>query len=186
MVSQVAARLHILDEFRQGGSRMARSLRRNWAIAGVLLLLAFGGGASVALATTGPTPLAHPPRFTVTKRQARPYLGRFRLIRPSDRNLISGAYIGGRNERGYVEGAIEIYHYEAAGRKTILLGRTYEYHAVGRGMVIDVISPANQVILARLRLHPIAHGRLTGHLTSLVPPGPPRRITLGMVRAAGR
>ena len=133
---------------------------------------------SHAEATTGPTPLAHPPRFKVSDAQAAPYLGRFKLVRPLGKELISGAYIAGRNERGFVEGTIEVYHYEAAGRETILLGRTYEYHAVGGRMTIDVISAANQVILARMHLRPFGRGKLAGTLRSLVPPRPPQRITM--------
>jgi hypothetical protein len=132
-----------------------------------------------AAATTGATPLAHPPRFKVSDAQADPYLGRFKLVRPLGRQLISGAYIAGHNERGFVEGTIEIYHYEAAGRETIMLGRTYEYHAVGGRMSIDVISPQNQVILARLQLRPLAGGKVGGTLRSLLPPKPPERITMG-------
>jgi hypothetical protein len=149
------------------------------ALVGVLALVALALPAGLAEATTGPTPLAHPPRFDVTRAQAAPYLGRFRLVRPHDRQLISGAYIAGHNERGFVEGSLAVYHYEKAGRETVLLGRTYEYHAVGGGMVIDVISPANQTILARMALRPGRHGRLVGALRTLLPPGKPQRITLG-------
>jgi hypothetical protein len=155
------------------------------ALVAVLVATAVIGLPRPALATTGPTPLAHPPRFSVTDAQAAPYLGRFRLVQPFDRQLISGAYLAGHNERGFVEGSIAVYHYEAAGRETVLLGRTYEYHAVGDEMTIDVISPQNQVILARMRLHPVGGSKLTGTLTSLLPPGPARRVTFAPVSAAG-
>ena len=154
-------------------------------LAAVLVATALIAGPAPALATTGPTPLAHPPRFAVTDAQAAPYLGRFRLVPPFDQQLISGAYIAGRNERGFVEGSLAVYHYEAAGRETVLLGRTYEYHAVGEAMTIDVISPQNQVILARMRLHPAGGAKLTGTLTSLLPSGPARRVTFAPVSAAG-
>jgi hypothetical protein len=154
------------------------------SLASVLVAVSAITAPSVALGTTGATPLAHPPRFKVDHGQAAPYLGRFRLVQPLDRNLISGAYIAGYNERDFVEGSLAVYHYEAAGRETVLLGRTYEYHAVGKRMTIDVISPQNQVILARMRLHPSGGKRLAGTLTSLVPPGPHRQITLAPVSAA--
>ncbi|HVW46524.1 MAG TPA: hypothetical protein VHA76_05690 [Solirubrobacterales bacterium] len=157
--------------------RLLLILISSWALFGVASVT----GPIDALATTGPTPLAHPPRFNVTRSQAAPYLGRFKLAPPLGRELISGAYVAGYNERGFVEGTMEIYRYDAAGRPAVLLGRTYEYHAIGGAMVIDLISPENQVILGRLKLRPAAGGRLTGTVRSLLPPRPPRRITLAPV-----
>jgi hypothetical protein len=148
------------------------------AIAAAALAVLLVASPGTSLATTGPTPLAHPPRFQVSRAEAAPFLGRFRLAHPYDRSLISGAYIAGHNERGFVEGALEVYHYDAAGHVSVILGRTYEYHSIGRRMVIDVISPANQAILARMTLHPAAGGKLKGKLKSLQPAGPPRQITL--------
>ena len=138
-------------------------------------------GPSIARATTGPTPLAFPPRFKVTKAEAAPYLGRFKLAQPLGRKLIAGAYLGGHNDKGFVEGNMVVYAYDAEGRESSWLGRTYEYHAVGDEMIIDVISQANEEIFARLRLHPIRGGRLTGSLKMRIPPGPPQRITLAPI-----
>jgi hypothetical protein len=160
---------------RQGAGRRHRRIAVSTAS---LLLAAVAFLAPSAGATTGPTPLAHPPRFNVSEQAAAPYLGRFTLAQPSGDQLISGAYIAGHNERGFVEGTIEIYTYDPEGREMVVLGRTYEYHAVGGQMTIDVISPENQVILARLRLHPVGEGRLTGQFRSLLPARKPERMTL--------
>ena len=150
---------------------------------GALVLAALG--APAAIATTGPTPLAHPPRFNVTKAEAAPYLGRFTLVPPTSDQLISGAYVAGYNERHFVEGTLVIYTYDAEGHETTLLGRTYEYHSEGDQMEIDVISPTNQAILARMKLHPVAGGKLSGTLTSLMPKGKPEPMTLGPAPEAG-
>lgn len=123
----------------------------------------------VAMATTGATPLAHPPRFEVTAAQAAPYLGRFVLAKPHRSHLISGAYIGGYNDRGYVEGGLSIYTYDHRGEKVDWVGRTYEYHYIRGGMTIDVISAANEEIFARLRLRVGRHGHLVGFLRELLP-----------------
>lgn len=144
-----------------------------------LLLLAAALLPGTAAATTGPTPLAHPPRFNVTEAEAAPYLGRFAMVQPSSRQLISGAYVAGYNERHFVEGSIELYTYDAEGREMVVLGRTYEYRSVGDRMEIDIISPENQVILARMRLHPVDGGKLTGEVSFLVPPGKPEQISFG-------
>ena len=99
-------------------------------VAGVLLLPSFG--VSGARATTGATPLAKPPRCNVTRHQARPYLGRFKLAAPRGRQLISAAYAAEINENGYLEGTLVVYTYDEAGRETNWVGRTYEYHPRGR------------------------------------------------------
>jgi hypothetical protein len=155
-----------------------RRLRSRAALLACLLVAAFAGAPTVAGATTGPTPLAHPPRFNVTKTEAAPYLGRFTLVKPHSLQLINGAYVAGYNERGFVEGTIVLYTYDAEGRETSVLGRTYEYHSVGDRMTIDIISPENQAILARMTMHVAGGGRLTGNLTTLMPAGKPEQMTL--------
>jgi hypothetical protein len=148
------------------------------------LLLALG--APEARATTGATPLAKPPRWNVTRRQARPFLGRFTLASPRGRQLITAAYAAEINENGYLEGTLVVYTYDEAGRETSWVGRTYEYHPISPGtMTIDVIAPANENIFARLHLRALPGGRLTGRLESIRPPlAPvrPQRITLRPVR----
>jgi hypothetical protein len=135
-------------------------------------------GPAATEATTGPTPLAFPPRYKVTKAQAAPYLGRFRLDKPLGKKLIGGAYVGGYNEKGFVEGDLVVLAYGMEGRPSSWVGRTYEYHHVANGMIIDVISQANEEIFARMKLRPAAHGRLTGTLRMRIPPGPNEKITL--------
>jgi hypothetical protein len=161
----------------------SRTLRGRYAAVLLSAVTAFLVATASAGATTGPTPLAHPPRFEVNAIEAAPYIGHFKLVQPLDRKLISGAYVAERNERGYVEGTIAIYHYEAAGRPSALVARTYEYHAVPGGMEIDVISPENQVILARMKLHQSGAGRLSGAFRSLMPAEGPQKISLARATA---
>jgi hypothetical protein len=162
---------------------ISRTLKGRCAAVLLSAVTAFVVAAAPAGATTGPTPLAHPPRFEVNAIEAAPYIGHFKLVQPLDRRLLSGAYVAERNERGYVEGTIAIYHYEAAGRPSALVARTYEYHAVDGGMEIDVISPENQVILARMKLHQSGAGRLSGTFRSLMPAGGPQTISMARVTA---
>lgn len=153
------------------------------AVAGALLLA--GSGAGSAVATTGPTPLTKPPLWNLTKRQARPYIGRFKLARPHGRQLINAAYAATINTYGYLEGTLVVYTYDEAGRETSWVARTYEYHPKGgTKMAIDVISPANESIFARLHLKVGPRGSLTGILEPRKPPlAPvrPQRITLRRV-----
>jgi hypothetical protein len=143
----------------------------------IALLSSFTG---VAGATTGTTPLAKPPRFRVTKSQVAPYLGRFVLAKQrSSRKLVSAAYVGGHNDRGFVEGGLAIYTYGPGGREVSWVGRTYEYHHTSDGMKIDVISADNEEIFARLKLRVGSAGSLTGTLRELLPvPKKPVAITL--------
>jgi hypothetical protein len=137
-------------------------------------------------ATTGPTPLTKPPLWTLSKRQARPFIGRFKLAAPRGKQLINAAYAAEINEYGYLEGTLVVYTYDEAGRETSWVARTYEYHPKGPGkMAIDVISPANENIFARLHLRVIAGGKLTGTLEPIRPPLAPvrtQRISLRRVR----
>jgi hypothetical protein len=107
-------------------------------------------------ATTGAHQLAIPPRYPIAKEQAAPYIGHFQLVKPHGSRLVTGAYVVRFNEFGYLEGSIVVYAYDA----------------------IDIISPDNQVIFARLKLRPTGSGRLTGRLIQLLPPGPAQRISL--------
>ena len=116
-----------------------------------------------ARATTGPTPLAGPPRFHASHAQVAPYLGRFKLSVRAEGDLISGA-VARENEFGFPEGSLVVYFYGREGRPASWAGTTYEYHAIKGRMVIDVISPNNQVIFARMTLRSLPHGRLSGKL----------------------
>ena len=166
-------------------TRYLRSLRRSTCRAALVVaascaLLLGVATTPLATATTGATPLAHPPRWEVTKQQARPFIGRFKLVAPHGRRLISGAYVARFNEYGYLQGSLALYLYGAGGREISWVGATYEYHAVRRGqMVIDIVSPDNDAIFARMRLAVRRGHRLTGTLVQLQPPLiPAQRITL--------
>ena len=151
------------------------------AAAGLLLL----AGAPQVGATTGPTPLTKPPLWTLSKRQARPFIGRFKMVAPHGGQLISADYAAMPNEFGYMEGTLVVYTYDEEGQETSWVGRTYEYHSKGRGkMTIDVIAAANENIFAKLRLQVTRRGELTGILEPIRPPlAPvrPQRITLRRV-----
>jgi hypothetical protein len=168
---------------RSSWRRVVKRLIGTAALAVALLTMI---GAPTAVATTGPTPLTKPPRWKVSKREARPYIGRFKLARPHGRQLISVGYAASINSYGYLEGTIAVYTYDRAGRETSWVARTYEYHPLGgTRMAIDVISPANESIFARLRLRVGARGNLTGILEPLKPPYAPirpQRITLRRAR----
>jgi hypothetical protein len=127
--------------------------------------------------------LAHPPKYKVTRRQARPFMGRFKVVAPHGRRLISGAYVAGLNEYGYLQGSLALYLYGAGGREISWVGATYEYHPVGRGrMIVDVVSPDNDQIFARMHLAVRRGQRLTGTLVQLESPLiPAQRITLRRV-----
>jgi hypothetical protein len=138
---------------------------------------------AVGEATTGAHPLANPPRFHVSRAEARPYIGRFQLAAPHSRTLRSAAYVARFNQFGYLEGTIVVYGYNKAGQTESWVGTTYEYHPRGNGrMTVDVISPNNQVIFARLKLRIGRGGKLSGNLFQLIPPGPTQAISLRRLR----
>ncbi len=164
-----------------------RPRRRGRPLAAVVLLCAvFALVVAPAGATTGPTPLTKPPLWSLTKRQARPFVGRFKLAAPRGRQLINAAYAAAINEYGYLEGTLVVYTYGEDGRETSWVARTYEYHPKGPGrMAIDVISPANENIFARLHLRVTAGGKLTGLLEPLLPPFAPVRPQQISLRRVG-
>jgi hypothetical protein len=137
---------------------------------------------AVGDATTGAHPLANPPRYEVSKAQARPYIGRFQLAAPHDQSLISAAYVAKFNEFGYLEGSMVVYKYGKSGRTASWVGTTYEYHPhPGGRMTVDIVSPNNQVIFGRMHLRVGRGGRLGGKLEQLIPPGPTQKISLKRV-----
>jgi hypothetical protein len=145
------------------------------AVALVLALI----GPSVGDATTGAHPLANPPRYHVSRAEARPYIGRFALGAPHSRSLRTAAYVARFNQFGYLAGSLVVYAFNRNGQTTSWVGTTYEYHPRGNGrMTIDVISPNNQVIFAKMKLQVGRGGRLSGKLFQLIPPGPTQQITL--------
>lgn len=135
------------------------------------------GWVGIARATTGPTPLAGRPRFHVSHAQVAPFLGRFRLREPAGRKLISGAYVARYNEFGYPEGSLVMYVDGEDGKPVSWVGTTYEYHAIKSHMAMDIVSPNNQVIFARLNLRRLPNGRLSGELEQLRPPRRSQQIT---------
>jgi len=104
-------------------------------------------------------------------------------VAPHGRRLISGAYVAGFNEYGYLQGSLALYLYSAGGHEINWVGATYEYHPIGRRrMLVDVVSPDNQEVFARMRLAVRRGQRLTGTLVQLQPPLiPAQRITLRRV-----
>ncbi len=163
-------------------ARKLNALRATGLAAAVVATVALIAPAS-GNATTGAHPLANPPKFHVSKAEARPYIGRFQLSRPHGKGLMSAAYVARFNEFGYLEGTIVVYAYTKSGQTTSWVGTTYEYHPRADGrMTIDVISPNNQVIFARLKLRVGKGGRLTGKLLQLRPPGPTQAISLSRAR----
>ncbi|MFT3864916.1 MAG: hypothetical protein QM729_11645 [Solirubrobacterales bacterium] len=166
-----------------GGRTAIRKLNVRHGAAALLALLAAALVApSASDATTGAHPLANPPKYHVSHAEARPYIGRFQLARPHGKGLMSAAYVARFNEFGYLEGSLVVYAYTKSGRTTSWVGTTYEYHPRGhRRMTIDVISPNNQVIFARLRLRAGRGGRLSGRLLQLRPAGPTQAISLSRV-----
>jgi hypothetical protein len=70
-----------------------------------------------------------------------------------------------------------LYFYGQEGRQSSWDGTTYEYRATKGGMVVDVISPNNQVIFARLTLRSLPHGRLSGKLVELRSPARSQQLT---------
>ena len=145
------------------------------AVGVVALAAALSAGAGSALATTGATPLAHPPKYQISKRQALPFTGLFKLSSGSP-ELIDAAIVARFNEAGFFEGTMEVYYYRH-GEKSSWVGTTYEYHQVGDKMHLDVFSPNGQgtPILARMVLVPRGN-RLVGQLRMLHPQGPPARV----------
>jgi hypothetical protein len=166
-------------------ARSGRPFKKLIAVGALVGSLALGLLAVPAVATTGPTPLAKPPLWNLSKRQARPYTGRFKLAGPHGKQLINAAYAATINEYGYLEGTLVVYTYDEEGRETSWVARTYEYHPKGgTKMAIDVISPTNENIFARLHLKVGAGGRLTGIIEPRKPPYTPVRpqqITLRRV-----
>jgi hypothetical protein len=153
------------------------------ALATAIVLAASLIGAPVGDATTGAHPLANPPRYRVGRAEARPYIGRFALSAPHSRSLRSTAYVARFNQFGYLEGSLVVYAYNARGQITSWVGTTYEYHPRGDGrMTVDVISPNNQVIFARMKLRAGRGGKLSGRLFQLIPPGPTQQISLSRLR----
>ena len=161
------------------GSDASPQIRRGLTdLVRMLLVASFAlAWVGTARATTGRTPLAGPPRFHVSHTQVAPYLGKFRLRLPVEGNLISGGYVARENEFGYPEGSIVVYYYGPGGKPASWVGITYEYHAINGRMVIDVISPNNQVIFGRLNLRHLPDGTLSGVLEQLRPLGRSRQIT---------
>jgi hypothetical protein len=136
-------------------------------------------------ATTGAHPLANPPRYRVSHAEAHPYIGRFALSVPHGKALRSAAYVARFNEFGFLEGTLVVYAYTGSGQTTSWVGTTYEYRPRGGGrMTVDVISPNNQVIFARMKLRVGRGGKLSGKLFQLIPPGPTEAISLKRLRGA--
>lgn len=149
------------------------------AAAGALAL-----GAGSAAGTTGAHPLASPPRYPLSREQGAPYVGHFQLADPHDLQLVTAAYVAEFEQRGFLEGSLVVYTYDAEGKEVSWIGTTYEYHAVDGGMTIDVVSPNNQVIFGRLKLRTAPGGELTGSFRQLMPePEKPQQITLAPVAA---
>lgn len=163
-----------------GSPAAVRSLRLTLAVAVTAAALI---GATTALATTGPTPVAFPPKYKISKRQARPLIGVYKM-RGRTRRLISAGLAQRFNEAGYFQGSLAVYQYNKRGMESSWVGTTYEYHVVHGKVHIDVFSPNGQgtPLLARMVLR--AHGkRLTGVLRQIHPHiSAPERISFVRVR----
>ena len=106
--------------------RLSVRVRPVVSLIGLVLLAAVLVQPAATDATTGATPLAKPPLWSVSRREAKPFVGRFKFARPHGGQLINAAYAAEINEYGYLEGTLVVYAYDEAGSETSWVGRTYE------------------------------------------------------------
>ncbi len=152
-------------------------------VVAALAVAALFACAATALATTGPTPLAFPPKYKISKREATPLIGVYKM-RGHTKRLISAGLAQGFSEAGYFQGSLEVYQYDKRGLESCWVGTTYEYHVVNGKVHVDVFSPNGQgtPLLARMILK--ARGKtLTGIIHQVHPLIPkPEPITFVRVR----
>jgi hypothetical protein len=116
-----------------------------------------------AQATTGPSALSKPPRWFVSARDAKPFLGRFTLTRHGP-SLISSELLTDYNGRHYLAGNIVVYSYDSSGQEISWVADTYEYHDVQGQMKVDLVDSSQQVLLGHLILRAELGGKLVGRL----------------------
>jgi hypothetical protein len=154
-------------------------LRLRHRLAGVVLCLAVSlltGG--LAAATTGVQPLSKAPIFLVSRADAKPFLGRFKLTAHGP-GLISGSLVTAYNAAGYLEGSMAIYGYNSAGQEISWVASTYEYHYLEGIMRMDIWSPDGSLLLGHVHLGRGPDRRLTGQL---VFGDTPESVTFSSVR----
>lgn len=159
-----------------GSARLWRGLAR--CVATTFAVSFALGCVGIAWATTSPGALSTRPHFHVSPAAVAPYLGRFTLGEAAGPALLSGAYVSHYNEFGYPEGSLVIYVDGQDGSPETWVATTYDYHLVKGRMVIDLISPNNQVVFGRMTLRSLRDGELAGQLEQLRPPGRSQPITL--------
>jgi hypothetical protein len=94
---------------------------------------------AAAQATTGNNALNHKPRFKVSTREARPYLGQYKLAKHG-KGILGSSLRTGYNGNGYLQGTISVSQL-SEGQPTTWLATLYEYHSEGRKMEIDLWTP---------------------------------------------
>jgi hypothetical protein len=132
--------------------RLARNRPRPWAArrrrAGLMATLVAAAlpiaGIGAASATTGPTYLLKPPKYSFPFALLKAYAGRYISTSVSDPSKISssGMYIG-VGASGYAVGGISIYAFSAQGNLETIVDALYNFHIVGGGVEADIVGAAS-------------------------------------------
>ncbi|HVW46581.1 MAG TPA: hypothetical protein VHA76_05985 [Solirubrobacterales bacterium] len=151
----------------------------------VVCLVVAAAFAAKATATTGANALDELPIYKVSPRQARPFVGDFRLANSRGRHddLISLAVSTkydlldphyGQSGVAVLQGAMSVYQYDRSGRPASWVATLYEYHDVRGTMRIDLFAGVHNTLIGRLLLRPRRRGHLIGSLNLLAKRSKPR------------
>ena len=159
---------------RERVSRRPRAWARVAAAVAVLAVLGVGGTA--ALATTGPTSIRRAPRYEIARSVINAYLGRYRTGHqaPKSRVIVSDLLVT-RDSRGYTEGGIAIFAYDARGSEQQVLLSLYDFHAVAGDIVANMVGPTGSPVYGHITFHHVGRSRSVTVLirpTTYVGPGP--------------
>ena len=158
------------------GKRISKGLRvRATVVAAVAALASLGLGAASALATTGPTTIKRPPRYLIARSIIDTYLGRYRTGHqaPKSRVIVSDLLVT-RDARGYAEGGIAIFAYDARGSEQQVLLALYDFHEVAGDVVASMVGPTGSPVYGHITFHHVGRSRSVTVLirpTTYVGPG---------------
>ena len=142
-----------------------RPARLALGLAAMAASLWIGGGA--ALATTGPTVIARPPRYRIARSIIDTYVGRYRTGTQAPKSRVITSDILITFAHGYPQGGIAIFAYDAKGNVQSELLVLYDFRAVGANVVGDMEGPTGTPVFGTVTMHHVGRSR---NLTVLIRP----------------
>jgi hypothetical protein len=148
------------------GIGLAR-LRASALALGSAVVVLLGTAAAVS-ATTGPGYLLTHPLHKVTPKEAKGFIGQFRLISPHGSQVVDASMFAefGQRPQNYLIGQVQVYAYDKSGQEGDFDATLFNWNYTGKEMTMQLVGFGGSPLIGYMVLKAGPHNTLAGTLTT--------------------